>query len=128
MNFIDYSKAHFHLANLKDTVERAKQEVNSEDISVEFLYNCMSEKIEKEEKHKKTLEALQTLLFKNGDYTIDTEERTFIIRKKKEGEKVLPVFLTDKNNILIPIDVTKVIRKPYVFLGFFEVNILIRRK
>jgi len=139
MNIIDFSKAFYHLENLKSSVERAKNNVNAEDISIEFLYNCMKERIENEKDLKERYESFVSSFFSNKDRYIKIKgERTFYVFKDKNSLlkflnknnednvqviESIPVFYTDKKKVLVPENEVNVLRKPYIYLGRFFVFI-----
>jgi len=132
MNLIDYSKALFHLKNLESTIERAKNEVNLEDISVEFLFNCMTEKIQKEKELKSLHENIKSSFFQAPDYCYKLKSINFIAFQNKEDllkyinkYKIkdfniienISAFKTDKNKLLVPENEINIIKKQYIYLG-----------
>jgi len=140
MNLIDYSKALFHLKNLESTIERAKNEVNLEDISVEFLFNCMTEKIQKEKELKSLHEDILSSFFQAPDYCYKLESINFIaFQKEKDLLKYIDkykikdfniiqnisAFKTDKNKLLIPENEAEILKKQYIYLGPVFILILL---
>jgi len=139
MSLIDYSKALFHLENLKNTVERAEFNINSEDISIKFLFNCMEEKIKKEYKLSKEYNDIVSYYFDNKYHMREIKSNmNFSIFKTKEdlikfvnNNQIdqfnyidnMPVFLTDKNRLFIPENEINALEKPYIYLGRYMVLI-----
>ena len=92
-NIVDYSKAIYHLENLEGYVRRAKEPVNTEDISVEFLFNCMKEKIDSMEDMENKYRELINSYFEYGYYKIEGEKRFHIFNNRKQ----LEIFLKEKS-------------------------------
>jgi hypothetical protein len=139
-NMIDYSKAVYHLENLKISVKRAESEINSEDISIKFLYDCMNEKIEDMKDMRERYESFVSSFFSNTDnmYKIETENKTFLIFKQKidmikymnkYNDKSftlienIAVFYTDRRKVIVPEKEERILNKQYLFLGRFNVLI-----
>jgi hypothetical protein len=137
---IDYSKALYHLENLDIDVLRAETGINSKDISIKFLYDCIKEKIKTMKDMKERYESFISSFFTNTDrvYKVKTENRTFyifkdksdmikFINKNKEGIfreiRNMAVFYTDKGKVFIPEREENVLHKPYIFMGRFPVLI-----
>jgi len=126
-NIIDYSKALYHLDNLKDTIKRAKDTVNSEDKSVEFLFNCMKEKVGNLKDLEKQYKNLIEFLFEDNKIIVENEKHKFTVFKDSSEKenlcKSMAIFLTDKNKVFIPENEIEALDKKYVFLGRYNVLI-----
>jgi hypothetical protein len=139
-NMIDFSKAIYHLENLKISVKRAESKINSEDISIKFLYDCMNEKIEDMKDMRERYESFVSSFFSNIDkmYKIETTNKTFYIFKRKKDMinymnkyndksftliENIAVFYTDQRKVFVPEKEENVLQKPYIFLGKFPVLI-----
>lgn len=136
-NIKDYSKAIFHIENLKQ-----HSIFTTEDHSIQFLINCMKENLESEELSKLKNE-FTNLKFKYLPFAInklETDKIRFIITTKNKDYLIkyleskskdidlelcliekAPIFLNNKNRLFIPLELD--ITKDYTFIGNFPIYI-----
>jgi alpha-acetolactate decarboxylase len=140
MTLIDYSKALYHLKNLEASVLRANNNINTEDLSIQFIYNCMKEKVLKC-KHEKEYRSIIDSYFDNEEkvYKINTKERFFYVFKNKEAylktnlkegtlKESFPVFITEEKRLFLPANEIDALRKPYIYAGRYPVLIGIKHE
>ena len=127
-NLIDFSKALYHLDTLKASVQRSAHNINIEDKSILFLFNCMSEKIASLSELEKEYIELKKYIFKEDSIFIHNKRYNFIIYKNKQKDSIslckdMAIFLTNKNSLFIPENEIEVLDKNYIFLGRYDVLI-----
>jgi len=141
MNIIDYSKALYHLDKLKDSVDRARNNINPEDISIKFLYDCMVERIENEPEKRIRYKNIIDTVFENNYVKFKTDNKLFYVLKNKElSERIkggseeyfteidnVAVFYTNNGNVYVPENEIDAIQKPYMFLGRYTILIYINK-